>query len=194
MRILKEVTEPQTIIICDAYLDDRDPDVMINDDECGFNIRKSNGEFTSVDSFGFIYIFTKEEFLNYIESKDEDEKEEQDDFDLYVIIKDFVGTVGVTAKEFGGKENDNWKLNDYFHHQDINGGLILDVSGDYDFNALHLDEALRFLNSDEKNQKLNTPIESIEGKLIRFEKLIESQRKEIAKLADAIQWCERNIK
>lgn len=156
MRVLKKVTEPQTIIICDLYQDfDRQPDAMVDDDETGFSIRVKGGKTKDVECFGFVHVLTKEEFLAYNESIDDPEDEEY--YHMYVVLNDFVGEIGVTAINSKKEERDDFDLDDYLDHQfnyedDEYYTLLIEISNNHDITPRNYMEALKLVTTGEKTE------------------------------------------
>jgi len=154
MKIIKEVKEPTTLIICGQWLEGVEPSLMITDDESQIDIRRFDGKTTSLTTFGFVNILTVEEFNTFINSEHYKSNCDDDfgnDEHFYVVLKDYVGTIGVTGA-MRGHENedfDKWDLDEYFYHQEL-GDLypIINVSGEYAFKGMTVQEVKDFLVSD----------------------------------------------
>lgn len=103
--LLKKFEEPTDIFIVGCCLyDGRDwtGDVLIQDDENQFVITINNYIEKRLTCDGFINVITREEFVKY---KDHF-SESMIDYDDFVVIKDFVGEVGVKVVAImNGKEN-----------------------------------------------------------------------------------------
>lgn len=198
MRTLKEFKEPQTVIICSGWLQDNEGDVLIDDDETQFTIRRDNNTYIDVEAlFGVAYILTKDEFKKYVNSEHFKENCDLDggEYHQYVVINDYVGTISVVAQYRTGQETDDFKLDDFFQHQHIDGNLYIHVSGDYDLNVTNLEDSINTINSGVSSRAILTkPQMSLEEKIEILESRLESQSKQIALLSDAVDWCQRNIK
>jgi hypothetical protein len=148
-------------------------------------------------SYGHIYILTEKEFFEFINSNHfkEHYKEEYDE-NYYVVIKDYIGTIGATGLTENREESDDWDINEYFNHQveDDALRLIIDITGKYHFNSTTFKQTLEFLKSDETSKAVEVKKISVEERIKLLEKKVESQTKQIALLSDSIDWCERNIK
>lgn len=150
MRVLKTITEPQTIVICDLYRDNEIPQsAMITDDESSFKIRAKGGKTHRVDSLGFVHILTKEEFLNYDLNSD---YEEDDDFYMYIVLNDFVGDICVTGID-GTRETDDFELDDYLEHQLDDYDLLIEVPSGYDVTPRVFSEAMAMVKSGESTKE-----------------------------------------
>jgi hypothetical protein len=162
MKIVKDCKTPETVIICGAWVNNKEPSVKVTDDESGISIRKFDGTYEHLHGYGHIYILNEDEFNEFLNSEHYQNKYGHDEWaekeNYYVILKDYVGTIGVTAEltSEGFKESDDWDINDYFYHQPIadddNGNLIMDVSGEYEFESTNLIEVNKILNSDKSTK------------------------------------------
>jgi hypothetical protein len=197
MKTLKTFTEPETVIICGAWVEDKEVVLKITDDESPVTIRKYDGWCVDMYSYGHIYILTEKEFFEFINSNHfkEHYKEEYDE-NYYVVIKDYIGTIGATGLTENREESDDWDINEYFNHQveDDALRLIIDITGKYHFNSTTFKQTLEFLKSDETSKAVEVKKISVEERIKLLEKKVESQTKQIALLSDSIDWCERNIK
>jgi len=199
MRVLKEFKEPETVIICSGWLENREGDVLIDDDETAFTIRRDNKTYIDVEAlFGVAYILTKDEFFKYINSEHFRDNCDVDGglYNQYAVINDYVGTISVVAEYRTGQETDNFKLDDYFHHQNMDANLYVHVSGEYDFNVTNLEDALKTIDSgvSSRCELKKEPSLSLEEKIEILEGKIEIQAQQISQLSNAVDWCERNIK
>lgn len=125
--ILRTFTEPTDVYISGDYYNDIKEAFSITDDESGVGI--TNGSKTvDINSYGFIYIFTKDEFRAAIPKIDYlDEDATYSNWEG-VYLKDFVGDIKLILRaeesneEFGIKKGDNIlredvDLTDYAWHQ-----------------------------------------------------------------------------
>jgi hypothetical protein len=191
MKILKEFKEPTTIVITGQWVEGIKQSLMIDDDEWVIDVRNSNGDLISLTTFGGVYILTEKQF-NWFITSDHYKLYCDDDFghieNMYIVLKDYVGTIGAIGILHDGGETDKWLLNDYFNHQLEDADVILDVISEYDFDAMTIEEATEFLNSNEKNSK-PTKTEakiSLEERIQILEDKVESQTKQIKLLTDSI--------
>jgi len=151
MKILKEYKKPTTIIITGQWVDNVESSLLITDDECTFDIRKFNGYEICLMAFGSVSILTEEEF-NWFITSDHYKMYCDDDFgdeeNMYTVIKDYVGIIGATATRYDGEEFDKWDIDEYFHHQVDDSNVTLEVKGEYEFEAMTINEVKEFLLSD----------------------------------------------
>ena len=114
---LQTVDEPTTLVILGDEYDNRN-DFSLTDDFSSYEILIGNKVVDeSFDNNGFVTILTIEEFENYCLCR----KKEDPDFDFIyaidvVLLPNFVGTIGLTAKVDGEFTND-FNTGDYIHHQ-----------------------------------------------------------------------------
>lgn len=198
MKIIKEFTEPTTIIITGQWVDGIKESLMLTDDECGIDVRCFNGKTISLTTFGIIHILTLDQF-NWFVTSDHYKMHCDDDFgnqeNMYIVIKDYIGVIGATGIMDHNKEFDKWDINDYFYHQVKDSVLVLDVKGEYDFNAMNVNEVKEFLDSGESSKAgVEEVSPSLEERIEVLEKKIESMQKQITLHSGSIDWCERNIK
>jgi len=150
MRIIKSFKEPQTIVICGLDYDyGFEPSALITDDESGFGIRSKGGIILDVFSYGFVYILTKDEFYEYC--KNNQRYSDNDNIEnMFIVLNNFVGDVGVTAVNHQGDENDDFELDDYMQHQfDDNLNLLVEVPSGYDVTPRNFKSALALIESEE---------------------------------------------
>lgn len=156
MKVLREFKEPTSIVIADAWIEDEsNPELeeycfKIDDDECGFDV--TNGDKTEgVESFGFVYILTKDEFLKHINSDHYEQYDgEHSDWNRYVVINDFVGEVKLKVTIRGGEEvpSDKIDFDEYIQHQfDSWSDIEVVIPSEYDFEVSNEEKALKLLES-----------------------------------------------
>lgn len=151
MRILKEYKKPTTIVMTGEWVVDHKDSVSYTDDECTIDVRKYNGDIETITAFGGLTILTEDEFYEFIQSNhykmhcdDDFNKEEH----MYIIIKDFVGTIGATVELRGGPAVE-WDVDEFVNHQfDGFVELFVEVLGDYEFESMPIGKAIEFLESD----------------------------------------------
>lgn len=205
MKILKEYTEPTTIIITGQWVEPYKESIMLTDDECYVDVRDFKGDEITLSTFGFVTILTEDEFIDFINSehfKLNCENEFCDLENMYIPIKDYVGRIGATGIIAGTKdmEFDNWDIEDYFYHQVDDSSPIIDISGEYKFKSMTIDQVIKFLSSDASSLVLSSTTfekevdRSIEEKIKQLEERIEAQSKQIALLNDTVDWCQRYVK
>ena len=200
MKILKEYTEPTTIIMTGQWVKDVEPSLMINDDESSISVTNIGVNTTSnLTTFGHMYILTEFEF-NWFVTSDHYTMHCDDDFGdtekMYIVIKDFIGVIGARGLIEGREEFDKWDVDDYFYHQVEDATLEIMVIGEenYIVKSMNINEVKEFLGSNISSKIIFTEESlSLEEKIKILEERIESQEKEIARLSDAVGWCERNI-
>lgn len=195
MKVIKEFKTPKTIIITGQWIKNVEPALMIDDDETDITVRNTKGEWCNIFSWGQIYVITESEFNEFRESEhytnfcDDDEDE-----NMYMVLKDYVGTIGATAIIEGGQSSDDWEVDEYFQHQDIEGGLIINVTGNYKIEQSTIKDVIEFLKSDETSKIEEVTSPSLEEKLTKLEGIVEKQTKEIDALSEKIRklsWIKR---
>tara|TARA_R110000851_G_scaffold47424_6_gene115183 strand:- start:418 stop:1074 length:657 start_codon:yes stop_codon:yes gene_type:complete len=148
MKIIKELKEPTTLILCGGWIDDEtiEPILRITDDESSISIRKHDGSLSYLQTYGFVYLLTEEQFRTFINSKHYDNEYGDWEDEFFMVLKDYVGTLGAVGMR-ENEEFDEWDINDYFYHQmDCDEDLILDISGAYDLKNSDKDGALKILS------------------------------------------------
>jgi len=153
MKVLKEFKEPTNVVITGQWVGGEvEPSLSITDDECILTVRNFKGKKFNLAALGSITILTEEQFNWFIDS-DHYKMYCDDDFgnieDMYIPIKGYVGNIEAVGVTYDGDETVEWEIEDYFYHQVEDANLILDIKGEYNFDSMNVNEAKKFLKSNE---------------------------------------------
>ena len=139
MKVLKEFKEPTNVVITGQWVGGEvEPSLSITDDECILTVRNFKGKKFNLAALGSITILTEEQFNWFIDS---------DHYKMY--CDDDFGNIEAVGVTYDGDETVEWEIEDYFYHQVEDANLILDIKGEYNFDSMNVNEAKKFLKSNE---------------------------------------------
>ena len=142
MKIIKDVKEPQDIIIYGGYVNevvvDRSFQIKIDDDYTGIDLFMDGKEIHSFESDGFANVLTVDQLIDkrLFESEHIDAYEDAD----FVVLENFTGQITVRAFDSEGVETDNFEIDGYLEHQNEVDSYYIEVPTGTKFRTFQYDD------------------------------------------------------